>query len=105
MTTGRVKITDNVARKMRKAREGLELSQSQLAEKVKIPRARIKRIECLELSTLDEREYERLLLALKIVKPRKRSASSVKPNPSRIRARRALEKAGLLDVTLREILG
>lgn len=104
----RVPITTTLANRMRKARESRELSQAELARKVRVPRARIKRIECHELETIDAGEYTRLAAALGISKRRKKKAPKAPKTGARkmrIRAARAvLEENGLLDVTLGDLL-
>jgi len=101
----RIQLTKTKIRNLKSARGKLGLTQTEVAQKAKVPRARIKRIENSELHTLDVGEYERLLLALEVVKRRPRR-SDLKPG-ARIRARlrRALEREGLLDVPLSELLG
>jgi len=117
----RVAITTTLANQMRKAREAKSISQSELGKKVRVPRARIKRIECLELSSIDAGEYARLVVALGITKKKVKKATKKKVASSpakkasssstrerrkmRIRAAKAvLEQHGLLDVTLGELL-
>lgn len=113
----RVPITTNLANKMRKAREGQKISQAALATRVRVPRARIKRIECLEITSIDAGEYARLVAALGITKrkAKKKAARSTRGAAStrsgrdarkmRIRATRAvLKDNGLLDVTLGDLL-
>lgn len=81
------------------------MSQAEVAQKAKVPRARIKRIENSELQTLDVGEYERLLLALQVVKRRPRRSDLKPGNRTRAKIKRALEREGLLDLTFRELLG
>lgn len=106
----RVEVTTSLANKVRRAREGRSLSQSELASRVKVPRARIKRLECMELSTIDAGEYARLVVALGLTKKKakkkavkKRSVRDQKK--MRVRAAKAvLKQHGLLEVTLGELL-
>lgn len=107
----RVPITSTVANRMKKARNDRGLSQAELAKRVRVPRARIKRIECLELETLDAGEYARLATALgmtrRVAKKRatRRGGSARDQRKIRIRAALAvLKDNGLLDVTLGELL-
>ena len=107
----RVPMTTTLANKMRKAREGQKISQAALAKRVRVPRARIKRIECHELESIDAGEYARLVATLGIIKRKAkkkavRSTRSVKEQRKmRIRAARAvLEQNNLLEVTLGELL-
>ena len=75
----RVQITTVLANKMRKAREAQSISQSELGRRGKVPRARIKRLECHELSSIDAGEYGRLTVALGMTKAaaKKKAAKSV----------------------------
>ena len=106
----RVQITSALATKMRKAREAQSISQSELGRRGKVPRARIKRLECHELSSIDAHEYGRLTVALGMTKQavkkkavKKKSVADKKK--MRVRAARAvLEQHGLLEVTLGELL-
>lgn len=107
----RVPITSTVANRMKKARSERGLSQAELAKRVRVPRARIKRIECLELETLDAGEYARLATALgmtrRVAKKRatRKGRSARDQRKIRIRAALAvLKDNGLLDVTLGELL-
>jgi len=103
--TDRVQLTTTKINNLRRARKNLKFSQADVAKKAKVPRARIKRIENSELQTLDEGEYNRLLLALQIVTPRPRRSAKKPGNQLRAKLKRALEREGLLDVPLRELLG
>lgn len=103
----RVPITPALADKMKRAREAQSISQSELATRVKVPRARIKRIECHELGTLEANEYGRLMVALGITKRRVRKPSTKTKDGKKMRVRAAravLAENGLLDVTLGELL-
>ena len=100
----RVQLTATKVGKLKKARADLGMSQAQVAAKAKVPRARVKRIESGELQTVDEGEYGRLLLALEIVKPRPRKSQLKHGARTRAKVRRALEREGLLDVTLGDLL-
>lgn len=100
---GRTILSQTMAKKIRKARQQKGLTQADLAKQCKVPRARIKRIEGLEMNTVDSREYARITTALGLRKSRL-------PSPKDRRkiqveaARKVLEENGLLDLTLREIL-
>jgi ribosome-binding protein aMBF1 (putative translation factor) len=105
----RVTITTSVANRMRKARTTRGLSQSELAKRVRVPRARIKRIECHELESLDAGEYARLATALgmtrRVAKKKATKRNKREQEKMRVRAARAvLEQNGLLDVTLGDLL-
>lgn len=106
----RIPITTTTANKMRRSREGKNLSQAELGRRANVPRARIKRIECHELETIDAGEYARLMVALGITrrKAKKKAAKSrsgTDQRKMRIRATRAvLKEHGLLEVTLGELL-
>jgi DNA-binding XRE family transcriptional regulator len=124
----RINLSTGVANKLRKARERADLSQSALAKKAGVPRARIKRIECHELETVKTEEYESILVALGLStksasRARTRAAKAEAKSGARkatksgerlsdklsrkmrVRTARAvLEEHGLLDVTLGELL-
>jgi len=105
----RVQITTTTARRIKKARTDRGLSQADLAKRVRVPRARIKRIECLELETIDAGEYARVATALGLTrrKAKKKAAKRSKREARKIRiraARAVLEQNGLLDVTLGDLL-
>lgn len=104
MSMPRVQMTAATATKMRKARESLGITQAEVARRAKVPRARVKRIEGQELATIDEGEYGRLLVALGITKKRKPASKQGTPKMRARAARALLEKHGLLDVTLGELL-
>lgn len=109
---------------IRKAREAKGWSQSQLAAKAKVPRARVKRIECYELSTIAIPEYSAICRSLGLlfmkpapevgtkVKAKSRTATKtsrkatlgLKKTPSKKAVRKILSDAGILDMTLRELL-
>jgi transcriptional regulator with XRE-family HTH domain len=105
----RVPITTTTANRMKKARTDRGLSQAELAKRVRVPRARIKRIECHELDSLDAGEYARLATALgitrRVAKKRAVRRSRREMDKMRIRAARAvLAENGLLEVTLGDLL-
>jgi len=118
MTDNRIVLDTRMSQRIRKNRENADLSQSALAKKARVPRARIKRIECNELATIDSREYERISKALGIptlLKAKKTSKKKKTPKqrrrsylqkqtPTRRAMMRLLDEAGVLDMTLRELL-
>jgi len=116
----RIEIDQHMTQRIRQARTKSDLSQGDLAKKARVPRARIKRIECNELATIDTAEYERINKALGIAAMVKKQKTPAKPKVSSKKAtapittgkrkatRRAvlrlLEEAGVLDMTLRELI-
>lgn len=116
MTDNRIVLDTRMSQRIRKNRENADLSQSALAKKARVPRARIKRIECNELATIDSKEYERISKALGIpalikVTPKKKKTPKQrrrpylqKQTPTRRAMMRLLDEAGVLDMTLRELL-
>lgn len=100
---GRTVLSQTMATRIRKARQKKGLTQADLAKQCKVPRARIKRIEGLEMNTVDSREYARITKTLGLRKSRLPSPTDRK----KIRveaARKVLEENGLLDLTLRDLL-
>lgn len=129
----RTPISARIAEMFKKARTRKEWSQSELASKAKVPRARIKRLECRELSSIDSREFVAISRALGLALPKgglpkhqSSNGSSKKATPgkrrlsskqkkaassgrngkiSRKQLVAQLDRAGVLDMTLRELLG
>lgn len=120
MSDTRISLDTKTSQSIRKLREASDLSQSALAKKAKVPRARIKRIECNELATIDQKELTRICTVLgmpakgtgskktttrRASPKRKASASNIKTRtPTRRAIMRLLDEAGVLDMTLRELL-
>jgi transcriptional regulator with XRE-family HTH domain len=121
MATNRIPVTTPMCKSLKRARENANITQGALAKKANVPRARIKRIECLELSSIDHAEYARLSKALglafksapKAKVPQKskaklpKRAKASKPKSRKMTRKQALarlEKAGLADLTVRELL-
>lgn len=110
--TERIPINNFMSSRVRKARTTQGLSQQWLAQTARVPRARIKRIECNELQTVDLKEYKRICKTLGIPvavkKAKKKAASKKKARAQHPGTRRAvlrlLEEAGVLDMTLRELI-
>lgn len=117
MADVRIPLTTKMSNRIKKAREDKNLTQSALGTKAKVPRARVKRIECFQLSTISVAEYKNLckVLGLKyaIKEPAKKTkvparskaklpAKTKKPNRKALVKK--LEAAGVLDMTLRELL-
>lgn len=111
-------LTATMARSFRKRRKEKGLSQSDLAEKVGVKRAQIKRIEGNEVSELETRLVSRIDRALGGAVSRSSGAKSSRGSsarkargagksrrPSRRELKKLLEREGLLDLTLRELLG
>jgi transcriptional regulator with XRE-family HTH domain len=117
-------LTYAAARDIKIRREELGLSQQDLADKVGVKRSRIKRLEAFEVGMVDSMLLERIARTLGKPKskgskqlPRESPNATLKtkdrtkpqllePYPKRMRRklRAALEKCGLLDRTLRELL-
>lgn len=89
-------LTPDAARLIRRRREAAGLSQLELAQRVGVPRAQIKRIEAVEVASIDVELGRKILGALgaKKKQTRRKQAKLVQ----------ALERAGLLDWTLRDLL-
>ena len=119
MATHRIPVTTSMCKGLKKARENANITQGALAQKANVPRARIKRIECLELSSIDQAEYLRLTRAVGLKVALKRAPAPVPANSkaklpakapktsrkmTRKQALARLEKAGLADLTVRELL-
>jgi len=120
MADPRIPVTSPMCKSLKKARENANITQGALAKKASVPRARIKRIECMELTTIDHAEYARLCRALGITsKSTPKTATTVPakskakmPKPRKATSRKLtrkqvltqLEKAGLADLTVRELL-
>jgi len=125
MATHRIPVTTSMCKGLKRARENANITQGALAQKANVPRARIKRIECLELSSIDQAEYLRLTRAVGLKVALKRApvpakakvklpeapkaktpakAPKKKRQMTRAQALARLEKAGLADLTVRELL-
>jgi len=111
MEDTRIPLTNRLSSRIKKAREKSGLSQSALGRLAKVPRARIKRIECRELKTISRKEYTSLCNKLKIsvLLPTFPSSTARKQaakvsHPTRRTMLRLLDEAGVLDMTLRELI-
>jgi transcriptional regulator with XRE-family HTH domain len=131
MADARIPLTTKMSNRIKKAREDKKLTQAALGTKAKVPRARVKRIECFQLSTISVAEYKSLCKALglkyAIKEPAKKTKVPTKSKaklpaktmsvskhmnsrlpPKKTTDRKALvkklEDAGVLDMTLRELL-
>lgn len=102
----RVKLTSATSNKIRKSRQKLGISQAELARAAELPRARVKRIECLEIETVCQFELAKIQQVLKSKTERAKAPANVSSGRgTRAKtARKLLEKHGLLDVTLGELL-
>ena len=120
MSDARIPIDTNMSKRLKKGREAKKLTQSALATKANVPRARVKRIECMQLATIDRKEYMRLnrALGLAVMLPTRKAKETIsvaryvkakyqkahaKPR-SRKDILQRLEKVGLADLTVRELL-
>lgn len=130
----RIPVSSRSSAAIKKAREGKGWSQSELALKAGVPRARIKRLECNELKTILSSEYAPICRKLGLLfqksapspqkrakkimdgelKKKKTPTKKVKKHPAKKKsmtlpkARRlvleSLEDKGVLDLTLRDLL-
>jgi transcriptional regulator with XRE-family HTH domain len=127
MPSTKTPLTTSSARDIRKRREARGLSQQGLADKVGVKRAQIKRLEAVEVDSVDSKLLERIARALggagksprtratsrtrtratsrtRTRAPRKRPVGAGAPR-SKKAMKKLLEQSGLLDLTLRELLG
>jgi len=122
----RISVSSQSAKAIKRLREEKGWSQSELAKKAGVPRARIKRLECMELKTILSSEFGAICRKLDMLfektpkKTSKKKTTTRTKRPSTSKGlplrtptgklsrkdlMKKLENLGILDLTLREFLG